>query len=186
MMITRWPKSVAALPCQKRSEASGGETRKSVEEAFSLSGKKDSKCTKMEQVIFLFCVWVYRVAFLWLVCRPTWGWFPILWTDNQLVSQFTKWHLFSAGRRRTRRRGQKGSPRLEVLSASRYFRIYKIFARLWKILKISVNPLLVALIVEWKMKSFPQSRVVAAPRVPQHSYSMSSLKRFNILDHTWS
>ena len=31
------------------------------------------------------------------------------------------------------------------------------------------------------MKAFPQSRVVAAPRVPQHSYSMSSLKRFNIV-----
>ena len=31
------------------------------------------------------------------------------------------------------------------------------------------------------MKTFAQSRVVAAPRVPQHSYSMSSLKRFNII-----
>ena len=32
----------------------------------------------------------------------------------------------------------------------------------------------------WNRKTFSQSRVVAAPRVPQHSYSMSSLKRFMI------
>ena len=33
----------------------------------------------------------------------------------------------------------------------------------------------------FKENIFVQSRAVAAPRVPQHSYSMSSLKRFNLV-----
>ena len=112
-------------------------------------------------------------AWPWLIVRVS---YYLPSTRNRIKQTVVVVAGVKIWRRKTRRREQKDSPKLEVLSAFRFG-----LKKLSESGKYWIHKVEWTERKTWNEKTFSQSRVVAAPRVPQHSYSMSSLKRFTMI-----